>query len=486
MQQFPPNTALSVYYTTIAQKYNLTNEGIFYIDLWPFAPPQMILASPESADLVTKVSNYPLHELGVEYLALLVGENAMGATNGETWKRTHRLLAPAFKASNLKTLVGVMAGQVGGLFVSRLRECAADGRVFSMDDAAARLLLSISTEVILGGHIGEQDKARLFGDIGDIVAYATVITMTTSSNPVVKWIAWWRKVRAVKRIDAFFKGLVRARYAVVREGVAKRKDTAAGMSILDRTLIEGRENDWSDKNELDVASERLLIDNLKGLILGAYGTTTDTLCAVFIMLAAHPEVVQKVREEHNQVFGDMENTRQLLDDNPYKLNELHYTTAVIKETLRLFPIGFTPRKSPPRTSTLTYKDKSYPTANQMIIPCQHTIHYDPTLFPSPSKFDPERFIDPNVVPTGAWRPFERGPRACTGRDLAIDELRLVLLLTIRQFDFELPDLEPRTTPRAQFTDMDLRLGDLAFQENAFSAKPRGGSMMRVRLAQKSE
>jgi cytochrome P450 len=122
----------------------------------------------------------------------------------------------------------------------------------------------------------------------------------------------------------------------------------------------------------------------------------------------------------------------------------------------------------------------------MIIPCQHTIHYDPEIFPSPGKFDPARFLDPNVVPAGSWRPFERGPRACVGRDLAMDELRVVLLLTVRDFDFECASIEPRTTPRASFTDLDLQLGDLAFQENAFSAKPRGGTMMRVRRTERAK
>ncbi|KAL3496554.1 cytochrome P450 [Aspergillus germanicus] len=473
MQQFPPNTALSIYYTAIAQKYNL--KGIYYLDLWPFGPSQMILVSPDSADLVTKVTDYPLHEMGISYLAGLVGENAMGATNGEKWRITHRLLAPAFRASSIKAMAGVVADQTVGLFTPFLKRCAEEGNVFSMETAAVKLLLSISTVTILGGDITEDAKTRLFEDVGDIVAYATMITLTTSTNPLTKFRTWRRKMNAVKRLDTFFEGLVRAREVVTR-GVGK---DAAGLSILDRTLIEGRGNYWKERS-LDPASMRLLVDNLKGLILGAYGTTSDTLCAIFLMLAAHPDAVHKLRKEHTRIFGNKEATGQALKDNPYKLNEMHYTTAVIKETLRLFPIGFSPRTALPGTESLTYEGKAYPTPNQMMIPCQHTIHYDPDVFPSPGKFDPERFLEPNVVPVGSWRPFERGPRACVGRDLAVDELRVVLLLTVRDFDFECANIEPRATPRASFTDMDLQLGDLAFQENAFSAKPRGGTMMRVK------
>lgn len=35
---------------------------------------------------------------------------------------------------------------------------------------------------------------------------------------------------------------------------------------------------------------------------------------------------------------------------------------------------------------------------------------------------------------GAWRPFEWGPRNCIGQTLAVLELKVVLLATIREFD----------------------------------------------------
>jgi cytochrome P450 len=91
-------------------------------------------------------------------------------------------------------------------------------------------------------------------------------------------------------------------------------------------------------------------------------------------------------------------------------------------------------------------------------------------------------MEPNKIPRDAWRPFERGARACLGRDLAIDQLRIVLLLTVRYFDLECASLEPRKTPRAPFTNLDLLMGDLAFQETALSAKPRGGTLMKAVVA----
>lgn len=68
---------------------------------------------------------------------------------------------------------------------------------------------------------------------------------------------------------------------------------------------------------------------------------------VFLMISLHPEVLQRLRDEHDRVFGSgLEETLSLLNSTPSKTSELEYTSAVIKETLRLFPIGFNPREAP--------------------------------------------------------------------------------------------------------------------------------------------
>ncbi len=58
-------------------------------------------------------------------------------------------------------------------------------------------------------------------------------------------------------------------------------------------------------------------------------------------------------------------------------------------------------------------------------------------------------------------------------------LRVMLLLTVRDYDFVVANVKPNATPRVPYTSLDLKLGDWAFQEMGLEARPRDGMMMVV-------
>lgn len=211
-----------------------------------------------------------------------------------------------------------------------------------------------------------------------------------------------------------------------------------------------------------------------------------------MLLSKHPEILQKLREEHTRVFHeDFTSTINLLQDSPSKLNDLEYTTAVIKETLRLFPVGFSVREAAP-DATLSYNDINYPISgragvNLVLVNTPHTLHYDPSFFPNPASFQPERWLQPDhEIPRSYFRTFGRGPRACLGQNLAQDELRIILLCTVREFEFEMVgmggtgELKVNEKPRMSYTDLDTVFGDCVFQELGLEARPKGGMWMRAR------
>lgn len=118
----------------------------------------------------------------------------------------------------------------------------------------------------------------------------------------------------------------------------------------------------------------------------------------------------------------------------------------------------------------------------MILSCTQATHYDPKHFFDPSRFFPDRFLD-TYEPKAhrfAWRPFERGPRTCMGQEMAIENMKIVLLLTARWFDFELLIEDKGGNSDVQFTELNNLLGDQAFGRVKMSAGPRRGAPMRVK------
>jgi cytochrome P450 len=204
-----------------------------------------------------------------------------------------------------------------------------------------------------------------------------------------------------------------------------------------------------------------------------------------MLLSAHPEALKQLRDEHDRVCGlRTDGAVALLRDASHRTAELKYTTAVLKETLRMYPVGWSARTDDKDNGLMTYNGHSYPTNSTMVVPAGHLIGHDETIYPKPGSFFPTRWLPSSPypkIPRDAFRAFELGPRACMGRELALDEMRAVLLLTVRWFDFEVAkDTElgkPRATPRLDWFDLDTKVGDVAFQELALEAKPREGMRM---------
>ncbi len=66
----------------------------------------------------------------------------------------------------------------------------------------------------------------------------------------------------------------------------------------------------------------------------------------------------------------------------------------------------------------------------------YTTQRDPTAFPNPDFFSPERWLSPDAL-TGEvkdlFMPFSKGSRACLGKSLALMELKLVAATLISRF-----------------------------------------------------
>ena len=105
-------------------------------------------------------------------------------------------------------------------------------------------------------------------------------------------------------------------------------------------------------------------------------------------------------------------------EKPHLLNQPPFTTAILKEILRLFPVVPSTRAGEPGYSVRDEPGRLYPTDGCLVWSVHHAIHRDPALWPQPYLILPERWLvsseDLLFPRKGAWRPFEFGSRNCIG------------------------------------------------------------------------
>ncbi|KAF2682350.1 cytochrome P450 [Lentithecium fluviatile CBS 122367] len=403
---FPNNLHIQAANTILTQKYKLP--GLGYLDLGPLGPCQLLITDPE----LTLIFNC------YEESPQIIGAGNIATSGGAAWKAAHNMLALAFSPSHVRGMVGPLAEEVM-VFRSVLQKHAVSGEKFSLESELRNLVYDFAGAAVFQTPLDTQKReSTLLRHFTD--ACNANFTVQSSRNPI-------------KLLSAIGKRRAAA-------SLSKKR----GLCITD--LIIREHVDKVGKNgvpALDAHFMTMATTHVKTLLLAGYSTTTSTLYFTYMLLSIYPDIVQRLREEH--------------DTQPQKLNELEFTTNVIKEVLRFYP---------------------YPTRGQMTDPVQLAMHMHPALFPNPTVFDPDRFSRDDSPPN-AWRAFERGPRACLGQTLAMNVMKITPLFTIQDFDFACADLEP-TKQRVSWTNLDVIFGDRAFQEQVFEPKSRDGMPIIVR------
>jgi cytochrome P450 len=230
--------------------------------------------------------------------------------------------------------------------------------------------------------------------------------------------------------------------------------------------------------------KRLVAPQLRGFLFGGRDTTSSTLLYCYHLLATHPKSLALVRAEHNQVFStDPSQAHALISADPQRLNQLPYTTAAIKEVLRLFPPAASMREGREGVDIVDDDGRRYPTEGCSVWMLTVALHRNPRYWARADEFLPERWLvgpeDPLYPVKGAWRAFEFGPRGCVGQTLAMTELKVALVMTLREFEIRPAyDEWDRLFPREGVRDVD---GNRAYQaeKGGGGAHPADGFPCRV-------
>jgi cytochrome P450 len=172
-----------------------------------------------------------------------------------------------------------------------------------------------------------------------------------------------------------------------------------------------------------------LRDELLGLFMAAYETTSLSLGWTFYALTQHPDVEQRLASDVLGAFGD----RSLRFED---LRELGYARMVFEESMRRYPPGWVL----PRQAEGDDEIGGYPVrAKSFVLVCNFLTHRHPEFWEDPDRFDPERFSAERSAARSkyAFLPFGAGPHQCVGNSFALMQAQFILAAALRRYRFEL-------------------------------------------------
>jgi len=172
-------------------------------------------------------------------------------------------------------------------------------------------------------------------------------------------------------------------------------------------------------------SDDQICNELIIFLFAGFDTLATTITYSLWQLGRHPVIQDRVADEVAEL-GD----RRLTSADAAALS---YTTAVVREALRICP----PAPTGTRMAIRDIEVAGYRVeAGTMLAFGRKAVQNDPTLWENPREFDPDRFSPENTAGRDRWQylPFGGGPRSCIGSHFAMLEAVLALATFVRRYE----------------------------------------------------
>ncbi|KAH7072855.1 cytochrome P450 [Paraphoma chrysanthemicola] len=419
-----------------------------FFDTRPAQYPLALITSHDIAEQISKATEMQRYSTTKSPtiqggLYRLIGRYSLLSEEGESWKSLRKRFNPGFAPQHLLSLLPIVLEKTY-TFMGKLDALAKSGEVVEMEPLCTNVTFDIIGEVVTNIDCKAQDET-VQGD--DIVKNFRMLGSTYTGASGLSMFAWANIPLHVKkyiysnRLDAAVKKCIQEKFDALQAGESNSKDR----SVLALAL--------KDTEVLTPMILQSISDQVKTFLFAGHDTTSILLQRVIYALSIHPECLAKVRAEHDSIFGDLDPKDVFTAHPDETIKALAYTSACIKEALRLWPPAATARMSHNGLKIRTSDGEQVCLDGTVLYLCQHIIQRDRKVYgETADDFVPERWTgdidtssstvdeDGSVsgaskIPISAWRAFERGPRNCIGQELANLEARVILACVLRRYDF---------------------------------------------------
>ncbi|KAI9807063.1 MAG: hypothetical protein M1825_005780 [Sarcosagium campestre] len=245
-------------------------------------------------------------------------------------------------------------------------------------------------------------------------------------------------------------------YGQLRDSLRKRRSKAN-----DEEKVE-----FLEQEKLEIASE--MCDHM----IAGHETSGITLTYLTYELSKNQKLQQLLRNEllemspsyrslHIDQTGDVDSLEL---PSPTDLDALPLLNAIVQETFRLYPaIAGGQARVTPTNKTVKLGDYDAIPGGIRVGARASTLHQNPDVFPSPTEFQPQRWLDATPEQRAEMHRwlwvFGSGGRMCIGSNFAIHEIKIVAAALYSNYHTSIVDAP------------DMRPSD------AYSGNPSGGKLL---------
>ncbi|EGD79189.1 hypothetical protein PTSG_09918 [Salpingoeca rosetta] len=380
----------------------------------------------------------PKSKMAQNLLGDWLGLKSILLLNGPKWKSMRHMLNPAFSRAVIEDYIPTMvesAEELAAKFEQHARtpeeavDVTQDFSLFTLD-TVCRCAFSFKSDV---QHSRNDQFTQDFFEMGPE-------TVQRFRNPLHLLGPIYNLTSAAQR----HRQRIHRLHTHAAQIIEQRRKELDGMSIEDVTTHKrpsGRALfDFldicllsRDKDGNPALTDEEIRSQCDTFLFAGHDTTATALTWLTFCLAKHPECQERCREEIFDLLGP--------DAAPTFTNlaKLPYTTACIKEAMRLYsPVIAVHRQL---KSPLMLECGVQLPAGTTVAFSIFMLHRNPTVWEDPLQYNPDRFLD-MTVDAFAFMPFSTGRRNCIGNNFAMHEIRVAMCQLLRRFKFVDAEHEP--------------------------------------------
>ncbi|XP_057833862.1 cytochrome P450 81Q32-like [Cryptomeria japonica] len=253
----------------------------------------------------------------------------------------------------------------------------------NMRTVLSQMTLNILMSIIMGDQYFGEEVGMSFAEIAHLIEESFVLHGAVNIGDYIPWLKWLDLQgyeRAMKKVQGKLNPYMQRIVEKHRENPPTEKED---MDFIDVLILQAEENSDAIPDK-DTFIKAIAVN----IFIAGSDTSSLSLEWVLSLLILHPNIMKMAQAELDFKIGKS----RLVEESD--IPQLTYLQAIVKETMRLFPVA--PLLAPHESIKSCTIGGFHIPARTILMVNAWAIHRDLRIWNQPLEFIPERFLEKNI------------------------------------------------------------------------------------------